>query len=97
MANIIIVESYGAFNFRRYSNPWVAIMVDGKPDFSAKVGGYTGKYNKGEAGDLYITNPVEGAVYAYGQKDYKGNNTEMAYLKYVDGELVGVDKLGRAV
>lgn len=34
-----------------------------KPDFSKKVGGYTGAYGKGEAGNLYVSDPVEGQVY----------------------------------
>ena len=97
MANIIIVESYGVFNFRRYSQPWVAIMKDGEYDFTVKVGGYTGQYGKGEAGDLYIKDPIEGAIYAYGQKDNRGGNTEINYVMYQDGELVKVDKLGRAI
>lgn len=78
-----IVKNYESFNSRRYGNPWVArVASDGKIDFSTKVGGYTGGYNKGEAGSLYITDPVEGAVYAYGQKDYRGNNGGYDYIVY---------------
>lgn len=83
------IKEYDSFNFRRYGNPWVA-MVDpktGKPDFSSRVGGYTGGYNKGEAGELYVADPQEGAVYMYGQKDYRGGNTERAYVQYRAGEF----------
>ena len=88
-----VLKSYCEFNQRRYSNPWVAIVdkANGKPDFSEKVGGYTGGYNRGEAGDLYVTEPKEGAVYMFGQKDYRGNNTERNYVKYINGEFVSVD------
>lgn len=87
-----VIASYGEFNERRYGNPWVA-KVDprtAKPDFSVRVGGYTGGYNMGEAGDLYVYEPEEGAVYMYGQKDYRGHNTERGYVKYVNGEFVDV-------
>ena len=88
-----IIKKYSEFNFRRFSNPWVArVASNGKIDFNAKVGGYTGAYGKGEAGSLYIENPVEGAVYAYGQKDYRGNAGGYEYVKFVGGEFVAVEK-----
>ncbi len=87
-----IIKQYGDFNFRRYSNPWVAkVAPNGKLDFSVKVGGYTGRYNAGEAGSLYVTDPVEGTVYAYGRKDYRGGNGGYQYVQYVNGEFVPVD------
>lgn len=88
-----VIEKYEDFNPRRYGNPWVAIVgKDGKIDFSQKVGGYTGAYGKGEAGELYISDPVEGAVYAYGQKDYRGRNSGYTYIQYVNGDFVHVEK-----
>lgn len=83
------VKHYTAFNHRRYGNPWIAKLNPKtlKPDFSEKVGGYTGGYNKGEEGDLYLFAPEENAIYAYGQRDYRGGNTEMAYLLYKNGEF----------
>ncbi len=87
------IAEYESFNERRYSNPWVAIVAsNGKIDFSKKVGGYTGGYGKGEAGTLYVENPVEGQVYAYGQKDYRGNNGGYWYVQYKNGEFVDVEK-----
>ena len=87
------IKTYECFNQRRYSNPWVAIVgEDGKINFNWKIGGYTGAYGKGEAGELYITEPVENAVYAYGQKDYRGNNTEYRYIQYRNGQFVPVEK-----
>ena len=88
---MIVVEKFDSYNFRRYSSPWVArVNSHGKYDFSVRVGGYTGY--KGEAGELYISHPVKGQVYAYGQKDYCGGNTWIKYVQYVDGILVPVDK-----
>ena len=91
---MIVIEKFSEFNHRRYSNPWVARVnpETGKVDFTKKVGGYTGRYGTGEAGELYISNPIEGAVYAYGQKDYRGNNGFMTYVQYKNGELVKVEK-----
>lgn len=90
-----VLKKYDNFNFRRYGNPWVASLnKNGKIDFSHKVGGYTGAYNKGEAGELYITDPIEGGVYAYGQKDYRGNNTEFSYVKYENGKFIPIEKTG---
>lgn len=86
------LKHYESFNPRRYGDPWVA-PVDpktAKPDFTKKVGGYTGGYNRGEAGDLYLFEPVEGTVYTYGQKDYRGNKTERGYAKYTNGGFVAV-------
>lgn len=91
---MLIVKRYESFNQRRYGNPWIARVnpKTAKIDFSVRVGGYTGRYNAGEAGDLYITEPQEGAVYAYGQKDYRGNNGGYQYIKVVDGKIVDIDK-----
>jgi hypothetical protein len=88
------VREYSEFNQRRYGNPWVALVskTTGKIDFSVKVGGYTGGYGKGEAGTLYIVQPIEGTVYAYGQKDYRGNNGGYEYIKYVGGQFVEIAK-----
>jgi hypothetical protein len=92
---LVVVSSYGSFNQRRYSNPWIALVSKetGKIDFSAKVGGYTGAYGKGDAGDLYIIDPQVGSVYAYGQKDYRGNNGGYQYVKYIgDGHFEDIEK-----
>lgn len=82
-----VLQHYASFNPRRYGNPWVAKVnpATAKPDFSQKIGGYTGGYNRGEEGDLYILAPEENAVYMYGQKDYRGNQTERAYALYQNG------------
>jgi len=87
------IRSYSEFNQRRYSNPWVARVDErGKLDFSVKVGAYTGGYNRGEAGELYVYDQKEGAVYAYGQKDNRGSNGGYQYVQYKGGAFVEVDK-----
>lgn len=87
-----VIKSYESFNQRRYGNPWVAIVdpKTAKPDFSRKVGEYTGGYNRGEAGELYVNEPQDGAVYMFGQKDYRGNNTDRQYVQFKDGEFLPI-------
>ena len=84
------IETYQSYNHRRYGTPWVAIInpATAKPDFSRSVGGYTGA--NGSAGDLYVTDPQDGAVYMHGQKDYRGGNTQREYHLYVNGEFVPI-------
>ncbi|WP_418972668.1 hypothetical protein [Allofournierella sp.] len=89
--NMITVKTYGSFNPRRYGNPWIARVDEtGRINFKSAVGSYTGRYGAGEAGDLYLYAPVEGQIYAYGQKDYRGSNTAKEYVQYIDGKLVPV-------
>ena len=90
---IVKIKDFEAYNHRRYSRPWVALVVDAKPDFSAEVGRYTAK--SGDAGELVIVDPQVGQVFTYGQKDYKGRHTEIAYCVYTEKGLVEVpaDKL----
>lgn len=88
---MLIVKSYEPYNHRRYGSPWVCrVAADTTLDFSAHVGRYTG-YN-GSEGDLIIHSPVEGQVYAYGQKDYRGNNSGYQYIQYLNGEAVPVER-----
>lgn len=82
------VRDYNEYNFRRYSKPWAAkVSKDRKYDFS--VGVYSGF--GGAGGELCIINPVEGQVYAYGQKDNRGGNTARQYIVYKDGEFIEID------
>jgi hypothetical protein len=88
------LRKYSSFNQRRYSNPWVAILdkSTAKIDFKKTVGGYTGGYNKGEEGVLFINNPIENDIYAYGQKDYRSNKSETNYVLYKGGNFIDVEK-----
>lgn len=87
----VTVQQYDSYNARRYSKPWIALVDSkGKIDFSKDIGAYSG--NAGDAGELYVYEPQEGQVYAYGQKDSRGNNGGYSYLKFVNGKFEPVDK-----
>ena len=66
---------------------------NGKYDFSQKIGCYTAA--DGEEGDLVVFAPIVGQVYAYGQKDYRGGNTEKSFCKWNGVEFQDCDILGR--
>lgn len=87
------IAKFDDFNANRLSNPWVALVTDqAKLDFTKKIGGYTGAYGKGEAGALYVNDPVENQVYAYGQKDYrKPRHSFKKYVQYKNGEFVEIE------
>ncbi len=87
------IATYSAYNERRYGLPWVALMVNGRYDFSRRVGFYTGR--PGQEGDLVVTDPVEGQVYAYGRKDHRGGNTEIFYAVWTGEQFLPCDKIGR--
>ena len=92
----VVIYSFDNYNFRRCSTPWVALINNGKYDFNKKIGGYTGRYNSGDAGDVYVSHPVDGQIYAYGQKDYRNpKNTFINFAVWQNGQFVECDKLGR--
>lgn len=77
------IASFYSFNERRFGDPWICLMTDrGEYDFKKNVGTYTGTRHTGEAGDLVVFEPVDGQVYGYGQKDYRGNGTIVKYAKW---------------
>ena len=92
----VVVEHFESYNSRRYSLPWVCKMTEsGGYNFAKRIGGYTA--GSGEAGDLVIYAPVVGQVYGWGQKDYRGNNTEKNYIKWTGSAFVKCDKLGTEI
>lgn len=94
MARNAVIYSFGVYNEKRYSMPWVCCMTkEGRFDFSSRVGAYTAQ--EGFEGDLVVNNPVEGQVYGYGQKDYRGHNTIIKFAKWNGEDFVPCDKLGR--
>lgn len=99
MANTIknvVIAHYESYNANRYSTPWVCKMEEnGKHNFSEEVGTYTG--NRGDEGNLVIFEPVAGQLYGYGQKDYRGANTEKKYIRWTGSEFVACDKLGNLI
>ena len=98
---LFIIKSYEAYNPRRYGMPWAAkVGKSARIDFSEKISGYTGGWNTGDAGDLYIENPEEGQIYAWGQKDYRNQRGSTChYGLYHDGTMTEIPKtdLVRAV
>ena len=98
MANVVLAH-FGEYNSRRYSKPWVAVIENGKYDFSKKPGYYTGNDYKGtgEEGDIIIPAPDKNMIYAYGQKDQRGGNTKIWYAKWNGEEFIECDKAGRAI
>jgi len=94
-----VVAHFDNYNRHRYSTPWIAeVNQYGKIDFTSKIGIYTGNYYQNDnEGDLVLYNPTENKVYAYGQKDHRGNNTKLIYFIFRDGEMIECDKLGRVI
>lgn len=93
--NNVVIQSFGRYNKRRYSRPWVCRMDStGRCDFATRIGMYTGDL-PGDAGDLIVFAPCEGQVYGYGQKDYRGNNTIVCYAVWDGEKFAACDKLGR--
>ena len=89
------IKSFGSYNERRYSRPWVCLMTPtGSYDFSSRVGIYTGA-QPGDAGDLMVFEPRTGQVYGYGQKDRRGKKTEISHAVWDGERFVPCDKLGR--
>jgi hypothetical protein len=95
MARNAVIYSFGVYNEKRYSMPWVCCMTErGQFDFSKRVGVYTAK--DGFEGDLVVTDPVVGQVYGYGQKDYRNpRHTMICFAKWDGNDFVPCDKLGR--
>lgn len=87
-----ILVNYESYNQRRYSAPWIAkVNEKAKISFGEKIGSYTGNHAHGESGQLYFYDaPVENQVYAYGQKDYRGNNSIKKYCIYKNGQFLEV-------
>ena len=90
--NAKVLATCWGFDPKRYSDPWVASVnrSTGKPDFSKEVGIYTGTRRSGEAGSLLVYEPIEGAVYMYGQKDYRGGKTSRMYAQYCGGAFTKI-------
>lgn len=75
-----VLDSWGAYNQRRYGCPWVCVMrADGSYNFEPRIGTYTGNARQGEGGDLVVFEPVVGQVYGYGQKDYRSSRSMVCY------------------
>lgn len=71
------------------------MTVRGEYNFEERIGVFTGDHNIGRGGDLIVWEPIIGQVYGYGQKDYRGGNTEKHWAKWDGEKFVSCDKLGR--
>lgn len=86
---MIISRSYGAYNPRRYSKPWIAKITDvpvGKNpilQFGSCI-----QDNPGDKSVIEISANI-GDVIRWGQKDYRSNKTEIyTAIVQADGSLV---------
>ena len=50
--------------------------------------------SKGDEGDLIVSSPVTGQIYGWGQKDYRGGNTEKNFVKWDGSQFIECDKFG---
>jgi len=73
-AKVRVSKTFGAYNWRRFSKPWIAIVtswpVGDKPSLS--FGGYVGNDEGGEA--EILARP--GDIVRWGQRDNRGGRTE---------------------
>ena len=90
---MVVIRRYEPYNGKRFSRPWVCEMSDrGEYLFDNKVGTYDGTDMGGE---LVVFEPVEGKVYGFGMKDYRGSRTSIGFVKYSDGKFVPCSRLGK--
>lgn len=83
-----IVKAYDDYDSHSYGTPW-AVPCDssGRPNFkAAQTGHFTG--GRGKGGNLYVTDPEENSVWAYGQKCYEGSvKASYQFFQFYGGEL----------
>jgi hypothetical protein len=77
-----------SYNQRRYSKPWIAVVnFSNTPKGEYAWGDWVGDHNNGSNGILVIS-AEEGDIIASGQKDYRGNKTEITYYQVSNGALL---------
>ena len=85
--------SFNTYDSYRYGIPWVCLMnPDGSYNFQTKIGRYGS--DKGREGDLLVDSPQKGRVYGYGQKDYRGSNSLIAYARWDGEKFIECDRTG---
>jgi len=76
-----LIKTYEDYDPTRYGTPWGAPCDStGRPCFKGKVAHFTG--SRGVGGDLFTEDPVQNAVWVYGQKDYQTNCSEKHYVQF---------------
>lgn len=95
-AKNVVLATFGDYNERRFSAPWCCTMTaEGKFDFTSRSAVYTGDIRHGTGGDLVVTAPKVGTVYAYGQKDNRSTKSRTLFSKWDGVQFVPCDRLGR--
>lgn len=95
-AKNVVLATFGDYNERRFSAPWCCTMTaEGKFDFTSRPAVYTGDVRHGTGGDLVVTTPKVGTVYAYGQKDNRSTKSRTLFSKWDGIQFVPCDRLGR--
>jgi hypothetical protein len=84
-------ESYGSYNARRYSRPWIALVaswpVGGRPDLT--WGSYLGDDDGGEVEIM----AYPGSILRSGQKDGRGNGGSNNWWEAMpDGSMRMIDQ-----
>lgn len=86
---------------KHYSNPWIGVVDQGKFEFhswcGATIGYYTGRFGKGDEGDLIVKKPEIGCVYVYGITNYKENTSEKHFSLWDGIKFVACDRNGKKV
>lgn len=92
-----VIAHFENYNEKRFSQPWVAVVRDGKYDFSEEIGLWTGDHRYGCEGELMVWAKMLSTktVYAYGQKDYRGKKTVIRFAIWTGKEFIECDKFGK--
>lgn len=84
---------------KHYSNPWIGVVNQGKFEFhsfwNGAIGYYTGRFGKGDEGDLIVKKPEIGCVYVYGIKNYETNTSEKHFALWDGIKFVACDRNGK--
>lgn len=81
-----ISKSFGSYNQRRYGKPWIGVVTSWPVGSRAEIrwGSYIGDDNGGEV----EINAEPGDIIRWGQKDFRGGNTEAAWgIAQADGAI----------
>lgn len=85
-----VFVSYGSYNERRYSKPWIGKItswpIGGKPEI--KWGSFIGDDHGGEVEIMALP----GEIVRWGQKDNRGNGTEACWgVVTIEGRIEEID------
>lgn len=79
-----IIATYPDYDDHHFGTPWAAPCEStGRLSFKGKTGYFTG--GRGKGGHLYVDDPEEGSVWAYGQKNYRHRSDEKNFSVFCEG------------